>query len=78
MHVCSDSGNPVLLAKQYPLPCIEDIFADLAGGGREHFSKLDLRQAYHQMELIEESKSYLTIYTHKGLFQHNPSVFGVT
>ena len=42
---------------------------NLAGG--KHFSKLDLRQAYHQMEVTEESKKFLTINTHKGLFQYN-------
>ena len=79
VRLCGDfkvSVNPVLLAEQYPLPRIEDIFANLAGG--KHFSKLDLRQAYHQMEVTEESKKYLTINTHKGLFQYNRLVFGVT
>ena len=79
MRVCGDfkvSVNPVLLAEQYPLPRIEDIFANLAGG--KHFSKLDLRQAYHQLEVTEESKKYLTINTHKGLFQYNRLVFGIT
>ena len=35
LRVCDDfkvSFNPVLLAEQYPLPRIEDIFANLAGG----------------------------------------------
>ena len=79
MRVCGDfkvSVNPVLLAEQYPLPRIEDIFANLAGG--KHFSKLDLRRAYHQLEVTEESKKYLTINTHKGLFQYNRLVFGIT
>ena len=62
--------------EQYPLPCIEGIFAILAGG--KHFSKLDMRQAYHQLEVMEESKMYLTINMHKGLFQYNRLVFGVT
>ena len=51
-------------------------FANLAGG--KHFSKLDLRQDYHQMEVTEESKKYLTINMHKDLYQHNRLVFGVT
>ena len=79
VRVCGDfkvSVNPVLRVEQYPLPRIEDIFANLAGG--KHFSKLDLRQAYHQMEVTVESKKYLTINTHKGLFQYNRLVFGVT
>ena len=55
------SVNTVLHAEKYPLPRKEDIFANLAGG--KHLSKLDLRQAYHQMKVTEESKKYLTINT---------------
>ena len=51
---------------QYPLPRIEDIFA-----------KIDLRQAYLQLETEEESKMYLTINTHTGLHQYNRLLFGV-
>lgn len=78
LRICGDfkvSINPVLQADQYPLPRIEDIFASLAGG--QHFSKIDLAQAYLQMELEESSKKYLTINTHKGLFQYNRLVFGI-
>ena len=60
------SVYPVLLAEQHSLPRTEDIFRNLAG--EKHFSKLDLRQAYHQMVVTDESKKYLTINTHKGLF----------
>ena len=70
--MCNDlkvSVSPVLLVEQYHLPRIEHIFANLAGG--KHFSKLDLRKAYHQMEVTEESKKFLTINTHKGLFHYN-------
>lgn len=76
--ICSHfkvSINPVLHADQYPLPHREDIFASLASG--QHFSKIDLAQAYLQMEMEECSKKYLTINTHKGLFQYNRLVFGV-
>ena len=51
--------------EQCPLPLINDIFANLSGG--EKFSKIDLRQAYLQMEMNEQSKQMLTINTHKGL-----------
>ena len=74
VRICGDFKvlvNPVLHAEQYPLPRIEDIFANLAGG--KHFSKLG-----HQMEVTEESKKYLTINTHKGLYQYNRLVFGIT
>ena len=80
VRICGDfkgTINPALQAEQYPLPRIEDIFASLAGGKK--FSKIDLRQAYHQIELEEESRKYvyLTINT-SGLFQYNRLVFGIT
>ena len=52
-----------------------DIFASLAGG--RPFSKIDLRQAYHQLELDDNSMSYLTINTHKGLYPYIRLVFGI-
>ena len=61
---------------QYPLPKIQDIFASLAGGQR--FTKIDLRQAYNQLEINDNSKSYLTINTHKGLYSYNQVVFGIS
>ena len=79
VRLCSDfkvTVNPELQAEQYPLPRIEDIFANLAG--RQKFSKIDLRQAYHQLEMEEDSKKHLTINTHMGLFQYNRLVFGTS
>ena len=79
MSICGGykgTVNPELQAGQYPLPHVEDIFAKLSGG--QKFSKIDLRQAYHQLEMEGDSKKYLTINTHMGLFQYNRLVFGIT
>ena len=70
------SFNPVLLTEQYPLSRREDIFVNLAGC--KHFSKLDLRQAYHQMEVTEASKKFLTINSRKGLFRYSRLVFAIS
>lgn len=57
--------NPSLKVDQYPLPTIDDIFANLSGG--KTFFKIDLKQAY-QMELDVASKQLLVINTHKELY----------
>ena len=65
VRLCGDfkqTINPVLHVQQYSLPRIDDIFAFLGGG--QKFSKIDLRQAYLQMEMEEESNKFLTINTH--------------
>lgn len=70
MRLCGDfkvTVNPALNIAQYPLPRIEDILATL--GGSTLFS-IDLRLAYLQMELDDESKKLATIHTNKGLYRY--------
>lgn len=70
IRLCGDykvTVNPVLKVDKYPLSTPEDLFATLAGG--EAFTKLDLSQAYQQIELTPESRRYVTVNTHKGLYQ---------
>ena len=45
--------NPELKVDQFPLPRIEESFANLAAG--EKVTKIDLGQAYLQLEIKEES-----------------------
>lgn len=76
MWICGDfkiTKNSVLKMKTYPMPQIEDIFGNLSEWKR--FSKIDLSQAYLQMEMEEDFKAYLTITTQKGLYQYNRLVF---
>ena len=68
--------NPQLKTVSPPNINIDDILADLAGGVK--FSKLDLANAYNQMEVSKESREYLTIATHNGLFRQNRLFFGIT
>jgi len=70
-----DVLNPVLQVDQYPVPRVKDFFATLAGG--QKFSKLDLSSAYQHVLLDPASRMFVTINTHKGLYQYNRLPFGV-
>ena len=72
IRICGDykvTINQSAKTDKYPIPRIDDLFASLSGGKR--FSKLDLSHAYQQLKLDDESRQYVTINTHKGLFTYN-------
>ena len=78
VRICADlstSVNQALDINQYPLPKPNDLFVALNGG--KVFSKIDLSEAYLQVELDDTSKDLLVINTHKGLFRYNRLPFGV-
>ena len=53
----------------------QDVFATLGGG--TVFSKIDLSNAYQQMELTADSQHYLTVNTHKGLYAYQCLTYGI-
>ena len=65
--------NQACLIDSYPLPQVEELLASLCGGNL--FSKLDMSQAYLQLPLDEESKEYVTVNTHKGLYRYKKLPF---
>lgn len=67
--------NQALVIDQFPLPKPEDLFATLANGTQ--FSKLDLSQAYLQLQLDDAPMPYVTVNTHQGLYQYARLPFGV-
>ena len=78
VRICGDykvTINQAINVDQYPLPRLTDLFATMAKG--KNFTKLDLSQAYQQMQLVEESAQYLTINTHMGMYQYTCLPFGV-
>ena len=76
--ICGDfklTVNQASKLDQYPIPKIENFLAKLAGG--KLFTKLDMSQAYQQLLLDEESKKFVVINTHRGLYRFNRLPFGV-
>lgn len=72
---CKVTINKVISTEHYPLPNISDIFANLSGF--RYYAKIDLSGAYMQVRLSEDSRKYLTINTHKGLYEYMRLPFGI-
>ena len=77
--ICGDfrlTVNPVSKLDRYPIPKVEDLFVKLKKG--KQFTKIDLSQAYQQLPLDEDSKQFVVINTHKGLFCYTRLPFGIS
>ena len=59
-------ANAAIKRIRHPIPTVHDISHEL--NGAKFFTKLDLTQAYHQLELAPESRQITTFITHAGLF----------
>lgn len=59
--------------QRFYLPHPEELLAAVAGGNL--FSKMDLANAYLQMEVDENSRKYLVFSTHRGLFCYTCLLF---
>lgn len=68
-RLCVDLREPnkSVVVDGFPLPHMEEMFAELRGATL--FFTLDLQSAYHQMPLHEDSRSLTTFITHDGLFR---------
>ena len=68
--------NRAITRERHITPTLEDILAEVVGS--KFFSTLDLDQAYHQLELAEESRYITTFSTHIGLRRYKRLFFGVS
>lgn len=78
VRICGDFKVAVISqidVEQYPLPTRERLFHTIRDG--KHFSKIDLKDAYLQMELDDTSKQIMVINTPLGLFQYQRLPYGI-
>ncbi|UYV64114.1 K02A2.6-like, partial [Cordylochernes scorpioides] len=79
IRICGDyrsTVNTIVESDTFPVRAAADLQVNLAGG--KVFSKLDLKDAYQQLVVDEETAELLAINTHKGLFKVNRLPFGVS
>ena len=76
VRICVDMrvANNAINRIRHPIPTVDD--ASCALSGAKFFSKLDLSQAYHQLELSEESRNITTFSTQLGLFRYKRLNYG--
>ncbi|XP_043195494.1 uncharacterized protein K02A2.6-like [Amphibalanus amphitrite] len=67
--------NKAVITDGYPLPRIEDVLDRLSGS--QVFSRLDLKDAYHQLELHPDSRDLTTFISHQGLYRFRRVNFGL-
>ena len=78
VHICVDmqAVNTAVICEHKPTPTIEEIINNL--NHATIFSRLDLKQGYHQLELSQESRPLTTFATHKGLKHYTRLIFGLS
>ena len=79
VRLCGDfkiTLNPNIHIDNHPLPTIDELFANMAGG--EKFSKIDVSQAFLHMEIKSEDTHLVTLNTHKGLYKCTRLLYGLS
>ncbi|KXJ69423.1 hypothetical protein RP20_CCG027114 [Aedes albopictus] len=78
LRLCVDMrrANQAVLRETHPLPVIEELLGSVEGAVK--FSKLDVKEAYHQLEISQDSRIITTFITKYGLFRYKRLMFGVS
>lgn len=79
VRICGDyklTANTAVKVDKYPIPNVQDLYAELSGG--QLYTKLDLSNAYQQLQLDEEAQKLTTINTSRGLFVYKRLPYGIS
>ena len=67
--------NAITKKDRYPIPLIEETLAQLEGA--KYFTKIDIRQAFYQIRISEDSEELTTFLTRFGAFKYLVMPFGL-
>ena len=69
------AANKAIKRFRYPIPTIDDIIHEM--NGWKIMSLLDVRKAYHQLMLSENSRYITTFSTHSGIYRYKRMNMGI-
>ena len=77
LRLCLDMRRPNLsiLREKHPIPKLEEVLPNIADA--KFFTKIDLKEGYHQILLHEDSRDITTFITHEGLYRFKVLLYGV-
>ena len=78
LRLCIDMrrANLAIMRENHPLPCMDSLLPKIKKA--KYFSKLDIKNAFHQVEIHPNSRYLTTFITSKGLYQYKRLMFGIT
>lgn len=78
LRLCVDMrrANAAIMRENHPLPSMDHLIPQIKKA--KYFTKLDIRNAFHQVELHPESRHITTFITSKGLYRYKRLMFGIT
>ena len=69
-------ANEAIIRERHVIPKIDDFLTELHGA--KYFSKIDLHEGYHQIQLYEDSRDITSFAMHEGLFRYKRLIYGVS
>ncbi|XP_064653221.1 uncharacterized protein K02A2.6-like [Lineus longissimus] len=77
IRLCVDmrAPNKEIVVDKFPIPSIDELLGELRGA--KYFARPDLANAYHQLELNEESRDLTCFLTHQVLYRFRRVPFGL-
>lgn len=78
VRICIDMrrANAAIIRENHPLPTMDQLLPKIRGA--KLFSKLDVKQAFHQIEIMPSSRHITTFITSKGLYRYKRLMFGIS
>lgn len=78
VRICVDMrrANQAISRENHPLPTMDTLLSQLREANL--FSRLDIKNAFHQLEISENSRHITTFISKKGLLRYKRLMFGLT